>query len=515
MSEAGADAAAALEVRALSKTYPGVRALRQVSLSLHGGEVHMLLGENGAGKSTLVKVLAGAVEPDAGALIELGGASVNIHSPRHSRDLGISVIHQELNLVPSLSAAQNMFLGRELRGRFGRLDHQAMQQRARAALEKLGVSFDVDCPVERLSVAQQQLVEIAAALLEDCRVLILDEPTSALARHEVDKLAEILGLLKISARGVAILYITHRFEEVFAFGDRATVFRDGALVGQRLISEIDRAELIRMMVGRELREVFPSRPTSVGEPLLEVSGLSSESGLRDVSFTLRAGEVLALAGLMGSGRTEVARAIFGLDPAARGSLRVAGRPLSFGSVRAAVRAGLSLVPEDRKAQGLVLGLSVAKNITLAALDKRRGRLRQIAGGLEAQAVAALCEKLRIKAFSPAQLVGTLSGGNQQKVVLAKWLDTGAKLFIFDEPTRGIDVGAKQEIYQVLSELVAQGAGILMISSELPEVLGLADRILVMCQGRVSGELSRAAATPERFLELATAFSEPLGEAASA
>jgi ABC-type sugar transport system ATPase subunit len=514
VSEGGVEtAASALEVRSLSKTYPGVAALRQVSLSLRAGEVHMLLGENGAGKSTLVKVLAGAVEPDGGAQILVGGQAVTVAGPRQSRSLGISVIHQELNLVPSLSAAQNMFLGRELRGRFGRLDHGGMSERARAAIAKLGVTFDVDCPVERLSVAQQQLVEIGAALLDDCRVLILDEPTSALARHEVDKLEQILRLLK--QRGVAILYITHRFEEVFAFGDRATVFRDGELVGERLIAETNRADLIRMMVGRDVRDVFPARASQPGAPLLEVSGLVSSVGLHDVSLVVHAGEIVALAGLMGSGRTELARAIFGLDASARGSLRVAGAALGLGSVRGAVRAGLSLVPEDRKAQGLVLGLSVGKNIALAGVEHRRGRFGQIASAAEAAAVGELCQKLRIKAFSPAQLAGTLSGGNQQKVVLAKWLNTGAKLFIFDEPTRGIDVGAKQEIYRALSDLVDQGAGILMISSELTEVLGLADRILVMCEGRISGELSRAEATPERFLELATAFSEPVAEVASA
>ena len=513
MSEpAAAPGELALEVQGLAKTYPGVRALRGVALALRAGEVHMLLGENGAGKSTLVKVLAGAVEPDAGAQIRVAGLPATLADPRRARALGISVIHQELNLVPSLSAVQNMFLGRETRGRFGQLDHRSMRERAVGALTKLGVAFDVDGPVERLSVAQQQLVEIAAALLDDCRVLILDEPTSALSQHEVERLAEILRRLK--ADGVAVLYITHRFEEVFAFGDRATVFRDGEVVGERLLAETDRAELIRLMVGRDVREIFPEPARASGNVVLRVTGLCSDHGLSDIDFEVRAGEIVALAGLMGAGRTEVARAVFGLDASARGTLEVAGVPLRLGSVRAAVSAGLSLAPEDRKAQGLVLGLSVARNITLAGVGRRRGTLGQIAGAREAAAVAALCEKLAIKCYSPTQIVSTLSGGNQQKVVLAKWLDTGSKLLIFDEPTRGVDVGAKQEIYRVMNELVGNGAAILMISSELPEVLGLADRVLVMCAGRISGELSRADATPERVLALATAFNQP-SEAISA
>ncbi len=503
----------ALALRHLAKTYPGVRALKDVALSLRAGEVHMLLGENGAGKSTLVKVLAGAVAADPGADLRIAGNPVRLKSPRHSRELGISVIHQELNLIPSLSAVQNMSLGRELRGRFGQLAHGAMRARAADALRRLGVEFDLDCPVERLSVAQQQLVEIAASLLDDCRVLILDEPTSALAQHEVDRLGEILVRLKNA--GVAILYITHRFEEVFAFGARATVLRDGELIGERLFTQTDKAELIHMMVGRELREVFPARQGTLGPPLLEVAGVSSSGGLHDVSFSVRAGELVALAGLMGSGRTELARALFGLDDSAEGTLRVCGQSLGFGSVRQAVRAGLALVPEDRKAQGLVLGLSVTQNMTLAALATGRGRFGEIAASREASAVAALSAKLNIKAFSPSQAVGTLSGGNQQKVVLAKWLHTGAQVFLFDEPTRGIDVGAKQEIYRVLRELLERGAAILMISSELPEVLGMADRILVMCEGRISGELDRERATPAAILELATAFRRPSPEAKSA
>jgi ribose transport system ATP-binding protein len=509
----GSAQALALEVTGLAKTYPGVQALRGVSLSLRAGEAHMLLGENGAGKSTLVKVLAGAVQADPGSQIRIAGKLIELRGPRHARSLGISVIHQELNLVPSLSAVENMFLGREMRGRVGQLAHAAMRARARAVLAKLGAEIDVNLPVERLSVAEQQLVEIAAALLDECRVLILDEPTSALSQSEVARLGE--SLARLQAEGVAVLYVTHRFEEVFAFGKRATVFRDGELVGERLLAETERAELIRLMVGRELREVFPERAPSAGAPLLEVSGLSSEAPLYDLSFTVRAGEVVALAGLMGAGRTELCRALFGLDASARGTLRISGKVLPLGSVRAAVRAGLALSPEDRKSQGLVLGLSVAKNITLAATEKRRGKWGQIARAGESAAVSALCERLQIKCFSPAQIVSTLSGGNQQKVVLARWLDAGAKLFIFDEPTRGIDVGAKQEIYRVIGELTAQGAGVLMISSELPEVLGLADRILVMCAGRISGELSRSAATPERVLALATAFDRSAQEAASA
>jgi ribose transport system ATP-binding protein len=502
-----------LAVKHLSKTYPGVQALRDVELRLLAGEVHMLLGENGAGKSTLVKVLAGATSPDAGAALSLAGRPVQIASPRQARALGISVIHQELNLIASLSAAENMSLGRELRGSFGQLEHGAMRARARAALRKLGVDFDVDSPVERLSVAQQQLVEIGAALLDECRVLILDEPTSALAQHEVERLGEILKRLK--ADGVAILYVTHRFEEVFAFGDRATVFRDGERVHEGLLGETSKAALIRLMVGRDVRDVYPARQATLGERMLEVRGLRSPAGVVDVSFDLRAGEVLGLAGLMGSGRTEVARALFGADPSAEGAVTLGGKPMPLGSVRGAMRAGLVLAPEDRKHEGLVLGLSVASNITLAALGKTRGRFGQIERGAEAGAVAALCESLRIKAHSPAQLVSTLSGGNQQKVVLAKWMHLGAKVFVFDEPTRGIDVGAKQEIYRLMNDLAREGAGIIMISSELPEVLGLADRVLVMCGGRVSGELLRAEATPERFLELATAFIDENTAAVSA
>jgi ABC-type sugar transport system ATPase subunit len=497
-------------VRGLHKTYPGVMALRGVSLSLFPGEVHMLLGENGAGKSTLVKILAGAVKPDPGSEFRMAGQPIEIQSPRHSRDLGISVIHQELNLIPNLSAAQNMALGREQRGRFGQLEHGAMRAHARRALHKLGVELNVDCPVEQLSVAQQQLVEIGAALLDECRVLILDEPTSALAQHEVEKLGEVLGLLK--ADGVAILYITHRFEEVFEFGDRATIFRDGEVVGECLLAEADRSKLIQLMVGRDVSKVFPSRNVSIGETLLEVRGLSSESGISNVSFRVHAGEVLALAGLMGSGRTEVARALFGADQAAEGTVTLCGKPLVLGSVQRSVAAGLALVPEDRKYEGLVLALSVGKNVTLAGLRKNRGKLGQILGPDEASAVAELSKKLSIKAYSSAQLAGTLSGGNQQKVVIAKWLHTGARVFILDEPTRGIDVGAKQEIYNLMNQLLSQGAGIIMISSELPEVLGMADRIIVMCEGRVSGELAREQATPDRFLELATAFSQPVADA---
>jgi ABC-type sugar transport system ATPase subunit len=495
-----------LSVRHVSKHYPGVRALSDVSLELLAGEVHMLLGENGAGKSTLVKILSGAIAPDAGARIELGGQPVQLASPEQARKLGIAVIHQELRLLPNLNAVQNMWLGRELRGRFGQLARARMRERARATLERFGLAIDLDAPVAELSIAQQQLVEIAAALLEQCRVLILDEPTSALSSQEVERLGAILE--RLAARGVALLYITHRFEEVFAFGHRYSVLRDGELVQSAPLARTTRAELIRMMIGRDVREVFPPRSTSPGEIVLEVRGLTSAL-LRDVSFSVHAGEIVGLAGLMGAGRTEVARALFGADTALRGEVRLRGRALRLGSVRRAVALGLGLVPEDRKAQGLVLGQSVFHNVTLAALEQKRARFAWLSRRRQDRDVRELSRKLRIKAHSLEQRVATLSGGNQQKVVLAKWLHAGAQLFFFDEPTRGIDVAAKQEIYELMNELAGSGAAIVMISSELPEVLGMADRILVMCEGRISGQLARAEASPERILELATRFTRTM------
>lgn len=489
-----------LQLQNISKTFPGVQALDRVCLELHAGEVHVLLGENGAGKSTLVKILAGVFVPDPGGQILLDGRPVVLVSPQESHQLGISVIHQELSLVPGLSAAANMMLGREPVRALGRIDHGAMKQQAQEILQRLGVSFDLELAVERLSVAQQQTVEIASALVGDCRVLTLDEPTSALAEHEVEKLGEVLQRLK--ERGVAILYISHRFEEIFRFGDRVTVLRDGQAVKTGRIRDFSRDELVRSMVGREVVDTFPQRTRPPGEVLLQVEDLSSPAGVRGVSFTVRSGEVVSLAGLLGSGRTAVARAIFGADPRATGRVWLGGRPVPLGSVGKAISLGLALAPEDRKNQGLVLSMDVRDNICLAGLSRFQGRTGRLRRDRQQRRVWKLMRRLQIKASSPHQRVGTLSGGNQQKVVLAKWLNTEARCFLFDEPTRGIDVGARQGIYQFMNRLASSGAAILMISSELPEVLGMSDRILIMSQGRIVGELQRGASA-DQIMHLAT------------
>jgi ribose transport system ATP-binding protein len=490
-----------LRLRGISKTFPGITALDRIDLTICPGEIHVLLGENGAGKSTLVKIIAGVFAPDPGGEIFLDEVPVDIQTPRQSKELGISVIHQELKLVPSLNAIANIMLGHEVTGRFRRMRHRTMRVMAIEALKKLDVELDDTKPVGQLSVAQQQSIEIAAALLRECRILILDEPTSALADHEVDKLGEILARLR--GEGVAILYISHRFEEIFRFGDRVTVLRDGKLAGVRLLKETTREELVKMMVGREVAESFPERTHQIGEPLLVVEALSSPSGITDINLTVHRGEIVSLAGLMGSGRSEVARAIFGADSQATGKVTLGGRSVPMGAVSKAIKAGIALSPEDRKTEGLVMSMSVTHNITLSSLSNLASLIGRIDQQKERSLIRRFIDQLSIKIHTPRQIVATLSGGNQQKVVLAKWLNTGAELFMFDEPTRGIDVGTKQEIYALLNNLSARGAGILMISSELPEVLGMSDRIIVMCQGRVSGELKRSKATPDLVMHLAT------------
>lgn len=489
-----------LEMRAMVKTYPGVRALDGVDFQVMPGEVHALVGENGAGKSTLMKILAGADSRDSGQ-VTVNGADVHIDTPQEAMELGISIIYQEFNLVPYMNAAENIFLGREpTRAIPGVIDFGRMYADAQRIVDELGVPLDVRAPTNTLSVAQQQMVEIAKATSRNSRIIAMDEPSATLTEHELENLFALIRKLK--ADGVSIIYISHRLDEVFEIADRVTVLRDGRLVGTKPVSETNRDEIIRMMVGRELRESIPKVASPPGEVALSVRSLARAGVLNNISFEVRRGEVLGIAGLVGAGRTEVARAVFGADPIDSGEIWLDGRRVEVRSPRDAIRLGIGLVTEDRKALGLVLGMAVRENVSLANLGAL-SRLGFVLRRKEREAANRFVEDLMIKTPSVEQAVQNLSGGNQQKVVLAKWLFTQSRVLIFDEPTRGIDVGAKTEIYQLINNLAASGVAIIMISSELPEVLGMSDRILVMHEGSIVGELSRDEATQERIMHLAT------------
>ena len=491
-----------LELRGVSKRFPGVVALDDVSFELRRGEVHMLVGENGAGKSTLVKILSGIYQPDAGEIL-LDGRAVTLRDPHTAQQLGISTVHQELNLVPHLDVGRNIFLGREpLRGPGGVVDWPELYRAARAQLAALGLAIDPRTRVRRLGVALQQMTEIAKALVAQARVLILDEPTAAITAEEAEQLFAIVD--KLRDQGTAIVFISHHLEDATRIGDRATVLRDGRLVATVPMAGTRPRDLIRMMVGRELTQQFPKQPSNPGPVALKVEGLSRRGVLHDVSLTVRRGELLGIAGLVGAGRTELARAIFGIDPIDGGRIEIDGRPVRIGSPSAAIRRRLALLPEDRKQQGLVLPLSVADNLAIAAPDKLRAPAGLVPPASRVRVARRFIDALRIKTPSARQKVMLLSGGNQQKVVLAKWLLTEADIFIFDEPTRGIDVGAKVEVYTLMNELLANGAAIIMISSELPEVLGMSDRVVVMRGGRIVAELDRDEATQEVVMTHAAA-----------
>ncbi len=493
-------AAPVLEMQGIRKAFPGVRVLDDVSLSVRPGEVHALMGENGAGKSTLMKILAGALQADAGQIV-LGGKAVHIATPQQAMDLGIGIIYQELNLAPHLSIAENIFLGREPRLLPGWVDGAKMRREAQALMENLGMGLDVRTLVGRLTIAQRQMVEIAKATSRKARVLAMDEPSATLTSHELENLWRLIRQLK--SQGIGIIYISHRMDEVFQIADALTVLRDGRVVGTSPIGEIGRDDVLRLMVGRDLDETYPKEHAPIGKPMLEVRGLSRRGVLEDISFTVRAGEVVALAGLVGAGRTEIARCLFGADAWSGGEMLLDGVPFVPRSPHDAIAAGIGFVTEDRKEQGVVLNLTVRENVSLASLSKvsSLGFVRRGAEGAEARESV---QRLRVRTPSIEQKVGNLSGGNQQKVILAKWLQIPLKLLILDEPTRGIDVGAKREIYQIMNELAARGVAILMISSELPEVLGMADRIVVVRDGRVAGALDRAEATQEKVGALALA-----------
>ena len=486
-------------MRGISKTFPGVRALDDVSLSVSAGEVHFLLGQNGAGKSTLIRILYGAHHPDAGEIL-LNGQKVRLNSPSDARALGVAVIFQEFSLVPYLDLAQNIFLGREPRGRLpGTIDHKQMHADARRLLETLDAQLDTRTLAHELGVAQQQVVEIAKALSQNARILVMDEPTAALSDRESDRLFTQIKTLKAS--GVAVIYISHRLQEIAAIGDRITVLRDGRNVTTMDAAEARPADLVRLMVGRQVdvtyRDQFCRQP---GDVVLDVRDLQAVNGIGGATLNVRAGEVVGLAGLVGAGRSELARAIFGADRVTGGSVRLNGRRLGSGPVRA-VRAGAGLVPENRKAEGLALMRSVQDNVLVAAMRKWFP-----SGWYCARAAATIASdvvgRLRIATPSLARATRFLSGGNQQKVVIGKWLTAGSTFFIFDEPTRGIDVGAKAEIYGVIGKLVADGAAVLMISSELPEVVAVCDRAYVMRDKRIVGELPRNALSEANILKLA-------------
>ncbi|HPM59282.1 MAG TPA: sugar ABC transporter ATP-binding protein [bacterium] len=482
----------------IGQVFPGVVALDDVHFDLMQGEVHVLLGENGAGKSTLVKILSGA-NPRSSGQILLDGVEVRIETPRRAQELGIAIIYQELNLIPALTAAENIFLGREPRRRSGFIDQKRVVTDAQSLLDELHAGIDASRRVCELSVAQQQMVEVARALSLQARILIMDEPTSALTGQEIGELFALIR--RLTQRGVSVIYISHRMEEIFEIGEQVTVLRDGRHIETRPIAGTSREELVRLMVNRELKEHFPKVRVEPGAEALRVEKLSRRGVLEEISFTLRRGEVLGIAGLLGSGRTELARALFGADPVDGGRIFIKGKPVRINSPRDAIHQGIGYLTEDRKGQGLVLNLAVRENICLASLA-RFSRLGWVSRARESIAASGFVDKLRIRTPGLGQQVRYLSGGNQQKVVMSKWLCSESRILLFDEPTRGIDVGAKVEIYQLMNKLAADGAAILMISSELAEIIGMSDRVLVMCQGRIAGELPAAEATQQKILNLA-------------
>ena len=488
-----------LEVSGLSKAYGGVRALSEVGLSVAPGEVHALLGENGAGKSTFIKCLSGAVRPDGGT-VRVDGDLLPPGDLRAAETAGIVALHQESTAFPHLSAVDNIFVGREPRRALGLLDRPRMEREAKALMDRLGETLDLHRPLEELPLAQRQMVGLARALSHRSRLLILDEPTASLSARETQTLFRILRQLQ--SEGVAVLYISHRLEEVYALASRVTVLRDGRLVGTYPLADLGRDELVRRMVGRELlAEERPEAPEAAGEVLLDVRGLGRTGQFSDISFTVRAGEIVGLAGLIGAGRSEVAGTIFGIETPTAGTVTVGGEMLPPGSVAAALAHGIALVPEDRQREGLVLPLSVGQNLVLAV----QGSLTSAgfrAPTREKAVVTDLMQRLAVKAAGPDVAANTLSGGNQQKLSLGKWLATKPRVLLLDEPTRGVDVGAKAELYRLIRRLARDGMATLVISSDLPEILALSDRILVMREGRLAGEMPRAGATEEKILALA-------------
>ncbi len=496
----------ALETRGIVKTFPGICALDNVDFRVYSGQLNALVGENGAGKSTLMKILAGVYKPDSGQIL-MDGKPVTLDNPRQAQAQGIAIIHQELNLIPYLSVAENIFLGCEFRNRLGLIDYRRMHRETTRILETLDLAIDPRISVSSLRIGQQQVVEIARALSTDARIIIMDEPTSALSEHETDVLFNLIENLK--HQGVAVVYITHKLDELFRIGDRVSVLRDGHLVGEDWLEGLSHDDIVRMMVGRDLRALYQRHCSVTDDEAMRVKGLSlrnvnrrSECLVDGVSFQVRRGEVLGVFGLMGSGRTELLEAIFGrYGKHATGDVFLHGTKASIASPVDAIRAGIGLAPEDRKTEGLVMMMDVAQNISLASLDKVQ-RMTFLRTAVERRMAQEYVDRLKIKTPSVKQNVETLSGGNQQKVILGKWLATEPTVLLLDEPTRGIDINAKKELYHLIDELTGQGLAIVLVSSELPEILGVCDRIMVMCGGRKTAEFSREQATEEVILKAA-------------
>lgn len=494
-----------LRMEGVSKIFPGVKALDNVDITAYGGEVTALMGENGAGKSTLMKILSGVYQKDQGKVF-IDGEEANIKGIKSAEEYGITIIHQEMSVLNNLTVAENIFLGNEKYQKFtGKINKKELIERSKLFLDQIGANINPNTLVATLNVGEKQMVEIAKALTKNVRVIIMDEPTTALTEVETKNLFKVIDSLK--KKGIAIIYISHRMEEIFAICDRVEVLRDGKYAGNALIKDIDNDKLISMMVGRKIEDQFPYREIKVGEDILEVKDLSANVGIKDISFSVKEGEILGIAGLMGSGRTEVAKTIFGEYKKTSGSIKIKGKEINIKNIQEAIDNGICYLSEDRKKEGCVLSLSVAENMILSNLKKYEGKMMSIDKNKAVKDVDYYIDKIKIKTPNRDQLIKNLSGGNQQKVILAKWLMLSPEVLIIDEPTRGIDVGAKKEIYELLNELKASGKAIIMISSDLPEVLGISDRIIVMSEGRISGELKREEASQESIMKLAVGMNK--------
>ena len=489
-----------IEMKGIDKSFGTNQVLKNAGFLLRDGEVHALMGENGAGKSTLMKILTGVYTRDAGTVI-VDGKEVEYHNPQEAEKAGIVFIYQELNVMFDLTVEENLFMGKEITNGFGICDKKAMRKKAKEVLDMMGVDINPAAVMSELSVGQQQMIEICKALMVDAKVIIMDEPTAALTQSETDALFKVIHSLR--KKGVSMVYISHRMEEIFELCDRITVLRDGSYIGTEEIKDIDMNDIVKMMIGREIGERFPARDVKLGQEVLKVEKLTSPGVFHDISFSVRAGEVLGVSGLMGAGRTEIMQAIFGNLPLESGKIYIDGKETVIKNPEAAMKAGIGFITEDRKTEGLMLEKSIEENISLANLGKVSGKNHVLSSSAEDALVKKGIEEFHIRCFGPSHECGNLSGGNQQKVVLAKWIYTEPKILILDEPTRGVDIGAKKEIYSVINEMAAKGVAIIMVSSELPEVLGMSDRVMVVREGEVRGIIGKEEANQENVMTLAT------------